>query len=145
MGLRTLSFSVSSNSFVCHSYENCRGVHQQFPFWNSPLAHLPLFTGADPLFFHALTKCSSSNPFLLFSLHFDGGGGVYPLSASHEPTMRFSIRQLEQHTHRSPTLFLGTRVTGHESTSHQSRITSHFPPVAALPPECYDLVFHDPC
>ncbi len=20
-----------------------------------------------------------------------------------------------------------------------------FPPVAALPPECYDLVFHDPC
>src|SRR5713226_587005 len=37
MGLRTLSFSVSCNSFVCHSYEKCRGVHQLFPFWNSSL------------------------------------------------------------------------------------------------------------
>ncbi len=30
---------------------------------------------------------------------------------------------------------------------HRSGITSHesiFPPVAALPPECYDLMFHDP-
>src|SRR5260370_34213763 len=35
MGLRTLSFSVSSKSFACHSYEICRGVYQQFPFWNS--------------------------------------------------------------------------------------------------------------
>ncbi len=45
---RTLSFSVSCNSFVCHSYanfasrtvlrdENCRGVYQQFPFWDLPL------------------------------------------------------------------------------------------------------------
>src|SRR3989442_4883480 len=32
---RTLPFSVSCNPFVCHSYENCRGVYQQFPFWNS--------------------------------------------------------------------------------------------------------------
>ncbi len=29
----TLPSSVSRNSFVCHSYENCRGVYQQFPFW----------------------------------------------------------------------------------------------------------------
>src|SRR5260370_26765832 len=32
--LHTLSFSVSRNSFPRRSYENCRGVHQQFPFWN---------------------------------------------------------------------------------------------------------------
>ena len=32
----TLPSSVSRNSFVCHSYENSRGVYQQFPFWNSP-------------------------------------------------------------------------------------------------------------
>src|SRR5260370_19471630 len=32
-----LPSSVSRNSFVCHSYENCRGVYQQFPFWNSPI------------------------------------------------------------------------------------------------------------
>src|SRR5260370_15004870 len=55
MGLRTLSFSVSSKSFACHSYENCRGVYQQFPFWNSsrstgysnlepPTSNLCLFT-----------------------------------------------------------------------------------------------------
>jgi len=30
----TLPSSVSRNPFVCHSYENCRGVYQQFPFWN---------------------------------------------------------------------------------------------------------------
>jgi hypothetical protein len=36
--LRTLSFSVSCNSFVCHSYENTGGIPQLFPFWNSPLA-----------------------------------------------------------------------------------------------------------
>src|SRR6266571_1075900 len=34
--LRTLSFSVSCKSCVCHSYENCRGVYQQFPIWNAP-------------------------------------------------------------------------------------------------------------
>src|SRR6266581_3152479 len=33
--LRTLSFSVSSKSCACHSYENCRGVAQLFPYWNS--------------------------------------------------------------------------------------------------------------
>ena len=31
-----LPSSVSCKSFACHSYENCRGVYQQFPFWNSP-------------------------------------------------------------------------------------------------------------
>jgi hypothetical protein len=31
------------------------------------------------------------------------------------------------------------------SLSQKSQITSHFPLVAALASECYDLVFHDPC
>src|SRR5207245_11387469 len=35
--LRTLPFSVSSNSFICHSYENTRCVPSFFPFWNSSL------------------------------------------------------------------------------------------------------------
>src|SRR6266581_8976934 len=34
--LRTLSFSVSCKSCVCHSYENGQGVYQQFPIWNAP-------------------------------------------------------------------------------------------------------------
>ncbi|SRR5260370_39718836 len=29
-----LPSSVCCNSFVCRSYENYRGVYQQFPFWN---------------------------------------------------------------------------------------------------------------
>src|SRR5712691_7978501 len=42
MRLRILSFSVSRNPFVCHSYENNRGVAQLFPFWSKALAtHLP--------------------------------------------------------------------------------------------------------
>jgi hypothetical protein len=35
--LRTLSFSVSRKSCICHSYENTGGVPQLFPFWNSAL------------------------------------------------------------------------------------------------------------
>jgi len=31
----TLPSSVSCNSFICHSYENCRGVGGFFPFWDS--------------------------------------------------------------------------------------------------------------
>jgi hypothetical protein len=30
-----LPSSVSRKSFACHSYENCRGAYQQFPFWNA--------------------------------------------------------------------------------------------------------------
>ena len=37
IALRTLSFSVDCKPFVCHSYENNRGVAQLFPFWNSTL------------------------------------------------------------------------------------------------------------
>jgi hypothetical protein len=32
----TLPSSVSCNPFICHSYENTRGVEGFFPFWNSP-------------------------------------------------------------------------------------------------------------
>ncbi len=54
-----LPSSVSRNPFVCHSYENCRGVYQQFPFWNvlSDWRHylavsLPYFlTSLRPYFF----------------------------------------------------------------------------------------------
>jgi hypothetical protein len=54
--LRTLSFSVSSNPCICHSYENHRGVAQLFPQWNStgsfhqlrnrtpPTSHQPIVT-----------------------------------------------------------------------------------------------------
>jgi len=65
--LRTLSFSVSRKSLVCRSYENCRGVYQQFPFWNSTTyGHQPhsLFPTTYPLSFHIL-----AHSFALFCLH----------------------------------------------------------------------------
>jgi hypothetical protein len=40
-----LPSSVSCNSFVCHSYENCRGVYQQFPFWNEFTPPSPTLSG----------------------------------------------------------------------------------------------------
>jgi hypothetical protein len=36
--LRTLPFYVCYKSFICRSYENCRGVGVFFPFWNSTFA-----------------------------------------------------------------------------------------------------------
>ncbi len=38
----TLPSSVSRKSCSCHSYEDCRGVYQQFPFWNSLLSLVSL-------------------------------------------------------------------------------------------------------
>jgi hypothetical protein len=41
-----LPSSVSRKSFACHSYENCRGVYQQFPFWLA-LSRAEGFTQSD--------------------------------------------------------------------------------------------------
>jgi hypothetical protein len=56
--------SLPLKSFVCHSYENCRGVPKQFPFWftpsregNSPLSILllPLFQPSQLLALKAIS------------------------------------------------------------------------------------------
>ena len=86
-----LPSSVAPNPFVCHSYENCRGVYQQFPFRNA--RHSPLITRhfSQLLSFHtlahsfALTKNSTS--FLsiasaLFPKNHPGWGGG---STRHNP------------------------------------------------------------
>ncbi len=39
--------SSSRNPFVCHSYENNRGVYQLFPLWNSRLARPPWRAGRN--------------------------------------------------------------------------------------------------
>src|SRR5713101_4666885 len=78
--LRTLSFSVSCKSCVCHSCANRRGVYQQFPFWHSPFArysNLSLFTFLRTLY--ALSKKSTlffSNVSVLFGKNTRGVGGV---------------------------------------------------------------------
>src|SRR5690242_4577966 len=38
-----LPSSVSRKSFACHSYENCRGVYQQFPIWNPSSSRISSF------------------------------------------------------------------------------------------------------
>src|SRR5260370_41003395 len=88
--LRTLSFSVSCKSCICHSYANCRDVYQQFPFWHSPFArysNLSLFTFLRILLHSAKNQplCFHANP---HSLPKTPGGG------------RGSIRRLTRNTRK---------------------------------------------
>src|SRR5216684_5753362 len=78
--LRTLAFSVSCKSCVCHSYANGRGVYQQFPTWNESLAAC---NRIQVLSFHilpdsfALLQRSAllfSNTSVLFAENTRGGG-----------------------------------------------------------------------
>src|SRR2546427_11307934 len=60
-------------SFVYHSYENSRGVYQQFPFWNSRFVILkksPLFLFMHLQIAHFTSPC--------FDIHASDGGGVPP-------------------------------------------------------------------
>jgi hypothetical protein len=92
-----------------------------------------------PLFFHILTHSSARRetviPCVFITLHtLSITTGVYPLI----------IPQKEQNEPGSHPIqpyqpFAAPRLT----TNHGSR--DKFPPVAALPPGCYDLVSHDPC
>jgi hypothetical protein len=59
----TLPSSVSCNSFVCHSYANCRGMYEQFPFWDS--SHYKYTVRTSLFSFLALTNCKFRNPFVL--------------------------------------------------------------------------------
>jgi hypothetical protein len=71
--LHTLPSSVSRNSFVCHSYENCRVSTNNS---HSGTPHHPLTASIRVVYFHALTNCPSHNPFLLTFMHRMGGVGV---------------------------------------------------------------------
>jgi hypothetical protein len=62
------------------------------------------------------------------------GGGTPPLSR------RLKLKSTS--TELSPSCGQPGRYLP-QVTDHGTRVT--LPPVAALPPGCYDLVFHDPC
>ena len=66
--LHTLPSYVSSNSFVCHSYEKCRGVYQLFPFWNSPISRC-----AISLYSRVSCFLSSLPPYFIASSPLPGG------------------------------------------------------------------------
>src|SRR5216683_148594 len=83
--LRTLSFSVSCKSCVCHSYANRRGVHQQFPIWNESLVTC---NRIQVLYFHILPDSFAlSQRSILFFSYTSGlfaqntrGGGRAPVA-----------------------------------------------------------------
>jgi hypothetical protein len=54
----TLPSSVSRKSCICHSYENCRGGHQQFPFWTSELRSPQRFKSLLPYLLTSLLRHS---------------------------------------------------------------------------------------
>src|SRR6267378_4370462 len=86
----SLPSSVSRNSFVWHSYENCRGVCQQFPMWKIPSAlernSQPAFVFKFFLFKFLRTLLHRKTQLLPFqpiphSLLKNTGGGVPTLSS----------------------------------------------------------------
>ncbi len=97
---RTLSFSVSSKSFVCHSYENCRVYTNNSHSGTHPSPLITLHS-IQVLSFHALphsfARTKNSTPFFssdstLFAKNTRGGGrghssgstGHWPRNTSHE-------------------------------------------------------------
>ncbi len=86
--LRTLSFSVSCKSCVCRSYENGRGVYQQFPIWNAPRPCRGTRPRRDPFILHfrlcelCILRRLCVNPGLssLATVHGSLSAFAYPLS-----------------------------------------------------------------
>ncbi len=106
-------------SFVCHSYENCRGVGVFFPFRNSPLATTPnqfLFKHFDTLCPQVRRRCISSTIF-----------HCKPVLRSGQRALSFPRSTVH-----------GTRDAGHATlgTPYQSPVTNHqsLPPVPLRPP-----------
>ena len=125
-GLRTLPFSVSRNSFACHSYENCWGVPQFFPFWNSrPLrsqAQLPFPTpyllSSHTLahFFVIFCTYQKNNSFVFMQFRTlckkAPGVGIPP---------SFTGAQNEVHRHQDkPVMPLSSTGPGSQDTCHRS-------------------------
>ncbi len=82
-------------SFVCHSYENCRGVYQQFPFWNSTQPHpkfpCPLPYPLSFTFLLAIFTLCTKSVSQLFSLQID------PHSFSKQPGVGEGRAMLNSH------------------------------------------------
>ena len=136
---QTLSFSVSCNPFICHSYENSRvctnNSHSGTQSSASvkivvlsfhALTNCPLFPRVkQSLYFHALTNCPFRKSFLLTFMH--RMGGVPPSQHSEIQTCRRSNR------HTSP----GSRNTDHGPRASRKTplppVTSHKSPVTLMP------------
>ena len=68
----TLPSSVSRKSCIWHSYENCWGVHQQFPFWiYPPNLQIERVFPTYPFSFHTLAHSFAprKNSTLFFSIN----------------------------------------------------------------------------
>ena len=101
----TLPSSVSCKSCICHSYENCRGVHQQFPFWFTPSAternsllitghlHSTPFLSRRCALFCTLQNSTLffSNDCALFAQNHPGGGYGHPTRRKRDSSHAFGI------------------------------------------------------
>src|SRR6266567_7016133 len=120
--LRTLSFSVSYKSCVCHSYANGRGVYQQFPTWNE---FLVTCNRIQVLYFHILPDsfALSQSPTLFFSCgstlfaqNTRGGGMASSGIPKEELELFLHLKRDQRFAQRS-----GTRVPpGNLARSHSS-------------------------
>jgi hypothetical protein len=93
------------NQFVTHSFHHDGGCTPLFQLRTAhppSNAQKPKFPVVDPHSAQQLTKCSSRNPFLLMTFHFDGGG-VPPSLTSHCPLLtthfpNLALRPISGHT-----------------------------------------------
>jgi hypothetical protein len=130
----SLPSSVSSKSFACHSYENCRGVPQLFPLWNPPLTKshtvrlaksIPHDSARRPI--HCPTIPNLLSPF--FSdhcalcctfLHLQGSQPLYFQAVPHCASKKRSVRA--SHFGLAPN---SQRDRPQRITKHGSRAKSH--------------------
>src|SRR6266568_4083569 len=102
--LRTLSFSVSCKSCVCHSYANGRDVYQQFPFRNSISDRFHSRPYSSSLFSHSsglFCTLAKINSFLFMYFR--------TLCPKHRGGGRGSIRRLTGNTRKGQEIGPGWR------------------------------------
>ena len=93
----TFPSSVSCKSRVCHSYENCRGYTQQFPFRYSPLITRHLYSTPFPsqrcALFCTLQNSTLffSNDCALFAQNHPGWGYGHPTRRKRDSSHAFGI------------------------------------------------------
>ena len=169
----TLPSSVSCKSCVCHSYANTRGVGVFFPFWNLLVGCWRFDPGSQRLsrsstdYCQPVTDLSTDLPrpcrghchpcLKSFSCNTYGllasvankrlTVSLSPLDATLTKNkgvgVSVMVNQKSNKNHCSERPSERGSTSPRPCRGHESKVTS--PCVAAFPPGCYDLVFHDPC
>jgi len=117
----TLPSSASRKSFACHSYENCRGVYQQFPFWSTERSQEELPTRHSPL--HSFLFLASARFLPAIALTpLDATLMDHPASVTNKRLTDW-LTPLDATFTKNRGCYTGRHRT--QMTAHQSRVTSH--------------------